>query len=67
MPAETDHTDPADRVVATVMDACAVAVGLGVLAVNRVQAVRRQVQRSQRSETQQEPTSDGSGGRPTDP
>jgi hypothetical protein len=35
--------DPADRAVESILDACAVVLGLGVMAVNRIQAVRRQV------------------------
>jgi hypothetical protein len=35
--------DPADRAVESILDACAVVLGLGVMAVNRFQAVRRQV------------------------
>jgi hypothetical protein len=35
--------DPAERAVESVLDACAVVVGLGVMALNRIQAVRRQV------------------------
>ena len=35
--------DPTRRVTEAVVDACAVAVGLGLMAVNRFQAVRRQV------------------------
>jgi hypothetical protein len=35
--------DPAERAVESILDACAVVLGLGVMAVNRIQAVRRQV------------------------
>jgi len=38
-----DDSEPTDRIVNAVVDACSVAVGLGVMAVNRFQAVRRQV------------------------
>lgn len=42
--------DPSRRVADAVVDACAVAVGLGLMAVNRFQAVRRQVAAEDRSD-----------------
>lgn len=38
-----DNSERPERTIDAVVDACAVVVGLGVMALNRFQAVRRQV------------------------
>ena len=54
------HDDPVAAITEAIHDAAAVAVGLGIMAVNRVQAVRRQV-----AATAPE-SGDGPGAKPSD-